>query len=281
MKITDLNADNVSDYYEILDEDIAESIGREFYFGILASEEGKTASGAVIWEYRNLDDEAGASAELMYFNACTKEDADVLLTEFSEQASAENVTDVFFETAKLSDDVSAVFETYGFRLKADESRDIVVSVSELSKLAAMVKKIPDNIEGLEDIREVQFMQGVTNCIFNGKKGLMEDLEYIEKDWFAEDLSCCVITDKKLSGLFLIHRFPSGTLMPVLLTAIGPDARKDILYMICYSAKKVLSSYPADTKVIVRRHNDSVKALAKKLFPDRSGETVILGEKDSK
>ncbi len=30
MKITDLNADNVSDYKDILDEDISESVGREF-----------------------------------------------------------------------------------------------------------------------------------------------------------------------------------------------------------------------------------------------------------
>ena len=278
MKITDLYVDNISDYDEILDEDIAESIGREFYCGIAASDDGERASGAMIWEYRNLEDDAGASAELMYINADSKEDADALLAEFSEQASAENVTDVFFETAKLSDDAAAVFEGHDFGLRSDESRDIVVSVSELSKLAAMVKKIPENIESLEEIKEIQFMQGVTNCIFHGRKGLLEDLEYLEKDWFAEDLSCCVITDNKVSGLFLVHRLPSGTLMPVLLTAIGPDARRDILYMICFSAQKALSLCSPETGILVRRYNDSVRSLAKKLFPDKTGKAVLVGEK---
>ena len=278
MKITDLNADNVSDYDDILDEDISESIGREFYNGIVASEDGETPSGAMIWEYKNTEDASGVSAELCYINARDKEDLDVLLTEFTGQASGEDVVNTVFETALLPDDLSGAFEDHGFCLKKDESRDIVVNVSELSGLASMVKKIPGNIEGLDDIKEIQFMQGVTNCIFNGKKGLLEDLEYIEKDWFEEDISCCVITDNKISGLFLIHRFPSGTLMPVLLTAIGPDARKDILYMICYSAQKVLKSYPADTGIIVRRHNDSVKALSNKLFPGKTGATVLFGEK---
>ena len=278
MKITDLNVDNISDYDEILDEDIAESIGREFYCGIAASDDGERASGAMIWEYRNLEDDAGASAELMYINADSKEDADALLAEFSEQASAENVTDVFFETAKLSDDAAAVFEGHDFGLRSDESRDIVVSVSELSKLAAMVKKIPENIESLEEIKEIQFMQGVTNCIFHGRKGLLEDLEYLEKDWFAEDLSCCVITDNKVSGLFLVHRLPSGTLMPVLLTAIGPDARRYILYMICFSAQKALALCSPETGILVRRYNDSVRSLAKKLFPDKTGKAVLVGEK---
>ena len=281
MKITDLNTDNVSDYEDILDEDISESIGREFYCGIVASTEDDPSVGAMIWEYRNVEDDDGATAELCYINADSKEDADALLTDFAEQAMLENVSDTFFEISMLPGEVSDTFKELGFDLKKDESRDIVVNISELSKLATMVKKIPGNIECLGNIREIQFMQGVTNCIFNGKKGLMEDLEYIEKDWFDEDISSCVITDNKISGPFLVHRFPSGKLMPVLLAAIGPDARKDILYMIVNSAQKALLTYPPDTGVIIRRHNQSVRALAKKLFPNKTGETVIFGEKSSK
>ena len=269
MKITDLNTDNVSDYEDILDEDISESIGREFYCGIVASTEDDPSVGAMIWEYRNVEDDDGATAELCYINADSKEDTDALLTDFAEQAMLENVSDTFFEISMLPGEVEETFKEHGFDLKKDESRDIVVNISELSKLATMVKKIPGNIECLGNIREIQFMQGVTNCIFNGKKGLLEDLEYIEKDWFDEDISSCVITDNKISGLFLVHRFPSGKLMPVLLAAIGPDARKDILYMIVNSAQKALLTYPPDTGVIIRRHNQSVRALAKKLFPNKT------------
>ncbi len=277
MEIIELNADNISDYEDIIDPDVAENIGREFYHGILAEDEG-SPSGALIWEYKNLEEDADTEAEMVYIGAKSAETIKELVSEFSDQASDEDVVFSFFEVSALSDEAEKQLSEEGFEISKNEGRDLVLKVSDLGFLASKKKKIPEKIVGLSELMEIQFMQGVTNCLFHGKKGMIEDLEYIEKDWFDEEISSAVITDSKISGYFLVHRFPSGNLMPVLLTAMGPDANIDLLNMIRFSALKALENYPGDTTLIIRRHNDLVRALTKKLFGDRAGSEAVRGER---
>ncbi len=277
MNIIKLNSDNINDYKDIIDPDAAENIGREFFRGVAAGSEGAPASGVLIWEFKNLEDDADTDAEIVYISSDSKEVTEELLSEFDELSSGADVVRSFFEVPDIPDDVKEGFAGDGFSITSGESRDLFISVSDLSALASK-KKVPPKIVSLKDVEEVQFMQGVLNCLFNGKKGIMDDLEYIEKDWFDHDTSAAVITDGKISGMFLIHRFPSGNLMPVLLTAIGPEANKDLLYMLCFSAKKALENYPGDTPVIIRRHNDTVGALAKKLFGEKVGKEAVRGDR---
>ena len=277
MNIIELNEGNITDYKNIIDPDAAENIGREFYHGIAAESDEASYSGALIWEYKNLEEAADTDAEIVFIAAGNKEAAEELLSEFDGQTSGEAVVRSFFEMGNISADVRKGFMDDGFSVSSGESRDLLVSVSDLSGLAAK-KKVPPKIVGLNDVTEAQFMQGVINCLFNGKKGIMEDLEYIEKDWFEQDISAAVITDGKISGFFLVHCFPSGKLMPVLLTAMGPDANVDLLYMLCFSADRALKNYSGDTPVIIRRHNDKVWALAGKLFGQKTGKEAVFGER---
>ena len=277
MEIIELNADNLSDFEDIIDKDVSESIGREFYRGIVAVEEGNSPSGAMIWEYKNLEEDTDTGAEIVFIRSENGETINKLLSVFDEQASSEDVVRSYFETEGLHDEVKDGFSADGFKVTEGESRDLIVSVSDIKSIAGN-KKIPPKTVGLSELMELQFMQGVTNCLFHGKKGMVEDLEYIEKDWFDENCSSATITDGKVSGLFLIHRFPSGDLMPMLLTAIGPDANRDLLNMIRFSAQRAVVKYPGDTKIILRRHNDLVRAITQKLFGNLSGRNVICGSR---
>ncbi len=277
MNIIELNEDNIKDYKDIIDNDAAENIGREFYRGVAAKADGDSPSGALIWEYKNMEDDVDTDAEIVYISSESKEVTQKLLAEFDELSSGEDVVRSFFEVWDIPDDVKEGFLGDGFSVTSGESRDLIISVSDLSALAAK-KKVPPKVVGLDEIKEVQFMQGILNCLFHGKKGIVEDLQYIEKDWFDQDSSTAVITDGKVSGMFLIHRFPSGNLMPVLLTAVGPEANKDLLYMLCLSAKKAVEKYPGDTPVIIRRYNDPVRALSKKLFGDKTGKEAVKGDR---
>ena len=277
MDIIELNTDNISDYKDIIDQDVAESIGREFYRGI-AAKEGDSPSSALVWEYKNLEDVADTEAEIVFIGSGSEETIKELLTEFDDQTSDEDVVFSFFEAENLSEEAGKRFGEDGFAVSKGEGRDIVLKVSDLAFLVPKKKKIPPKIVGLGELMEIQFMQGVTNCLFHGKKGIIEDLEYIEKDWFDEKTSAAVITDGKITGLLLIHRFPSGKLMPVLLTAMGPDASTDLLNMIRFSAEKALENHPRDTTVILRRHNEPVRALVKKLFGEKTGEEAVRGER---
>ena len=278
MNMIELTSDNVSEFEDILDPDIAESIGREFFRGIVAKDPGSAPLGALIWEYKNLEEDADTDAEICYIRSENEEAMQELLNQFDRQTSGEEVCLSFFETKELSDGLWQVFSEDGFDVRKGEGRDLVARVSDLRVYAERNRKISVKIKGLKDLQQVRFMQGITNCLFHGKKGLMEDLEYIDKSWFDEEVSCCVITDGMVNGMLLVHRFPSGDLMPVLFTAMGPDANKDLLRMFYFSCQKAVERYPEDTRILVRRHNDSVVTLAKKLFAGRSGEQVVSGER---
>ena len=184
----------------------------------------------------------------------------------------------YFETKELSEELCQVFSEDGFDISTGEGRDLVAKVADLRPFTERKRKLSNKVKALDEILAIRFMQGITNCLFHGHKGLMEDLEYIDKSWFDEKISCCVITDGMVNGMLLIHRFPSGDLMPVLFTAMGPDSNKDLVRMFCYSCEKAVELYPEDTRILLRRYNDSVITLAKKLFEGRSGEKVVSGER---
>ena len=277
MSITELNTDNIEAYKDLIDPDAAESIGREFYRGVAAEAGEGSSPGVLIWEYKNLEEDADTDAEIVFISSGSREVTKELLSGFNDQTSGEEVVRSFFELSDIPEEVKDGFAGDGFSVTTGESRDLFIRVSDLSGLASKKKTTP-KVVGFKDIQEAQFMQGVINCLFNGKRGMVEDLEYIEKDWFDQAASSVVITDEKITGMFLVHRFPSGKLMPVLLTAVGPDANMDLLNMLCFSAGKALETYPGDTPVIIRRHNASVTALAKKLFGDKTGAEAVHGER---
>jgi hypothetical protein len=278
MEILELNADNVTDYEDILDQDVSESIGREFYRGIVAVGDGNAPKGAMIWEYKNLEENKDTDAEICFLRSEGSEVIRSLLAEFDSMAEDSEVHGVFFELNALSDETKQGFTDDGFDVSTAEGRDLMVSVSDLKPLASLKKKVQSNITLLSELMKLQFMQGVTNCMFHGKKGLVEDLEYIDMEWFDESISSAVITDGRVSGFLLIHRFPSGILMPVLLTAIGPDFKTDLKQMLILSAKKAMEQYPGETKVLLRRHSPEVGALTGKLFAGKTGGEVICGKK---
>ena len=277
MNIIELDADNIVDYGDIIDPDVSESIGREFYRGIVAEDEG-IAKGALIWEYKNMEEDGDTDAEICFIGCDSKAVTEELLSEFGSQTDIEEVVSTFFEAQGLNDAVVGGLSEDGFKIETREGRDIKATVADLKPFAEKAKKLPSKIVGLDGISEVDFMQGMLNVSFHGKKGMLEDLNYIDRDWFDEKTSSCVITDGRISGMLLVHRFPSGNLMPLLFTAIGPDAKRDLLCMMVYSSKKAVENYSEDTNVIVRRHNNNVTALAEKLFAGRCGAEVVSGVK---
>ncbi len=129
MEIIELNAENISDYADIIDQDVAESIGREFYHGIVAEEEG-SLSGALVWEYKNLEDDVDTEAEIVFIDDENGETIKELLSEFDDQASDEDVVFSFFEVGTLSDESRKQFSEDGFAVSKGEDRNLILKVSE-------------------------------------------------------------------------------------------------------------------------------------------------------
>ncbi len=67
--------------------------------------------------------------------------------------------------------------------------------------------------------------------------------------------------------------------PVLLYAVGPNSKLDLVNMIRFTIRSAAEEYDPDTKILIRRHNPSVKALSAKLLPELKGEVAMFGERE--
>ncbi|MBR5421418.1 MAG: hypothetical protein IK115_09750 [Lachnospiraceae bacterium] len=280
MESRNITSDNLEDYEKILDADVTENIGRDNFRG-LALHKGKDdpACAALIWELKNLDEDKDNEAELVYYFAGDKKNGEQLLEEAEAEFQEDEVKRSFFEFPEDTENAESIFKQAGFHPEKREGRDITVTVGELAALDIAKGNVPDFVSPIGNLMVRQFRKGIANCMFHGKKGLLEDLASLPMSWYDPEVSCCVEADGKVNGFLLIHKMNSGKLIVELMCAIGPDYRMDILHMLRFSIKAAAEKYPEETQVILRRHNDAVKNLSARLFPGKQGETVLAGERE--
>ena len=278
MTVSNITDENIEEYSDLIDGDIAENIGRKYFRASAVTNKADEVGAVMVWEYKNTGDDKDPEAELSWLslkdNECTRE----LFNAFRKDIVEEAVARTYFELEDPKDKLSDVFSKLKFKTTKRESRDIYTTVGELAGNKIAAKKAPSYIMSISDISYREFRQGIIGCLYNGKKGMVEDLSTLSMDWYEPELSCVVKTDDELTGFLLIHKFPSGVLMPLLFYAGGPNYRMDLLDMMRFSVRKAASIYPAETKVLIRRHNDAVRALSDKLFPGVQGEEILFGER---
>ncbi len=279
-QISEINEDNIEDIRDYIGYDVAENIGREYFSGLISYDAFDEPAAAIVWSLKNADSFDESETEIYYFSSESTGDGGELLQEYSERIREDNIVRSSFELEDTDPEAESVLNEGGFDTKRKEGRNLYVTVEDLSSMPFTAKKkTPPYIRALESLTAVQFRQGVTNCMFCGRTGINEDLAMLPMDWYDMRVSSCMMTDGKVNGFFLIHRKPSGVLMPVLLYASGMDARKDMLNMLRYSMNAVINDYPPDTRIMVCRHDDKTRDLASYFFPGRKGEEVLQGERD--
>ena len=279
MEIRKITDDNIEEYEDFIDEDVVQSIGREFYRSIAIHEDSvKEPVAAVVWELKDYEEDTETSSELEWLYVKDAKVGAMLMEEYGNEIAEDDVKKSFFEFESLDDHASETITKAGFSVNKAESRDLIVTIEDLDNLGISKKKTPPYITCINDLMVRQFRKGITNCLFHGRKGILEDLAFLPMSWYDPDISCCVQTDEKVNGFLLVHKRASGPLVVDLLFALEPDAKMNLLHMIRYSINAAVQKYPPDTKVVLRRHNEMTKALISKLFPGRKGETVVKGEK---
>ena len=279
MEIVEITQYNLSEFAGILPSDMAENIGRACFHAIGITEDGQdTAKAALVWEIRNVEKQNTAQSELKCFYAKDEASGSPLLEKYSEMIafSSETVDCSYYEFEGENELISRLMKQSGFEESVKESSKIEIKVAELKKLKLGKKKTPPHILSTNEIRGLKFCQGIANCMFRGKRGLLEDLDTLPEDWFEHDISSCTMTDGRIDGMFLVHKTPSGILRPVLLMCSGPDARENLLYMLKYTAEKTVMHYSDDTLIEVRCLHEYAKALVDNLFPDKHGEEIVYG-----
>lgn len=271
--------DNIEDYFSLLGKDVSEDMNREFYraYGAL---EGDAPVGVIVYEICNADKEDEDVKSKIRLLKSDKDDAlDLLHQTYKEEgAFGEDVkeTSYWLEDEKLA----ASCEKAGFSKEFKENDTITITLGDAAGIdfVTKMKKVPDYIRSLEDISSEQYRMAIKDSLFSGRKGLVEDLGYLKKEWFENTVSACVITDDKVSGLFLIRITPSGIIEPVLLEASGPDSSKHMAFMIAFSIKKGMEKYPLASTIRIGRERKEIFALVDKLFPGVKGSDAFYGSR---
>ncbi len=171
----------------------------------------------------------------------------------------------------------------GFSLEKKESRDLLVTLKELSALPLL--KATGNTDGnssgevksIQSLLTREFRKTVAYCAACGRMGVLPDLCELPMEWYDAEVSACVSGDRRARGLLLVHAPLSGRLMVDLLAAFGTDFQKQLLNMMRFSVEAASVKYPENTIVILRRHSAETESLAGKLFPGKQGEQVWYGE----
>ena len=271
--------DNINDYSDHVDCDVAENMERAFFRGLAGHDpdDGSLLS-LLIWELKSVQDSNNTGSELKWIYAADPSFLAPLLEGYEKEVHDEKVKRTFFESTTLDKDNQAVLGDRGFSFSSVESRNIDVTVDECRALFIAKKAAPSYIQSIHHLTVEEFYQGLMNILFRYDNPALEDLAYLPKRWYEQFVSCYIKTDNKVTGFLLVHACPSGILIPVLFFAVGPDSRMSLVEMLRFSIRKAAEIYPGDTIIRINRRDDSVTALSNRFFPDKKGEPAIAGER---
>ncbi|MCR5402242.1 MAG: hypothetical protein K6E91_00270 [Butyrivibrio sp.] len=279
MDIKTIFEDNIKEYSDFVDTDVAENINRIYYRGIAGhGPDDNSILSLLIWELKNVEDEQDTESELKWLYTIDPSYISPLMKSYHDEALNDDVRSTFFESPPLEKEREDALSECDFSLQAAESKDINITVDECKKLSIARKDAPPYIQSIAFLDNNEFYQGLMNILFKYDNPALEDLAYLSKTWFEQSVSCFTKTDDKVTGFLLVHACPSGILVPVLLFAVGADSRMNLVEMLRFSIKMAAEIYPGDTIIRIHRRNSIVSALSKKLFPDKKGEPVITGKR---
>ncbi len=249
-------------------------IKRPFFHKLVIPNEAE-----LLYELRNLEEEEDVVSEIISFRFQSKEAGKRILEEYSQEAAKWKVVTTRLESKELSDWEREVFEESDFVLENRDSDDIVVTVDQILEDGTILgNKVDPAIKPLNAIDERQFIRGVKSCLSFRKKNSLQDFGYLPKEWYENDVSCCIMEGNRVCGFLLIHRESSKRLIPVYMLSMREEASKDILSMMAFSFQAIAEQYPTNTEILIKKRTSEVEKLRKMVCPNASGAPVIFGER---
>ncbi len=266
-------------FLPLLGEDLAEDLKRVYYGGIGVVDDASLPLGVWVYELLNADNDTDIEGRIC-FSKNEKQEMFNLLREYYTENTLEE-EEITRSSYLLKEEASAkMFAESGFSMEKKQGEALCVTLGEITALGlAAKKKLPGYVSSIGNLTLQQFRDAVKAILFKGHKGVMDDIAYLPKSWFDAEISSCIRSGEKIPGLFLVRRTPSGTLIPALLFAYGPEFKKNLLLLLHYAIQKAVELYPPETNVLVIRKDDGTRALAGKLLPNKSGEELFFGTRE--
>ncbi len=277
MNLKSILPDNINEYADYVDEDMSENIGRMFYRGLAAhAPEDDSLLSLLIWELKSPEGNERSTSELKWIYSADPSYISNILDGYHSEVLNDGVKKTIFESSSIKKEEENALSESGFTIEQVEGSNIDVTLGECSKLPLFKKHAPLYVQSLNLLDDQEFLQGIMNILFKDDDPALEDIAFLSRTWYEPEISCYTKTDGKVTGLFLVHACPSGILTPVLLFALGADAKINIVEMLRFSVKAAEDKYPEDTVIRVHRRNLPVKKISAKLFPDKKGTPSVSG-----
>lgn len=280
MSIHTINRENVNEYADRLDPDIAENIGRDGYYGLAwQSLRDAKDQALIVWRLQHLR-QGETTARILQMQAQTAVGARAVLKAYEDTLREAHAVRSVFEFPENTDDCCiAELERAGYEPHQGEQQALVVTVDELRQRPFVgAQPLPAHVTGIGELTIDQMRRGVQNCLLQHREGSLEDLYSLPLHWFDPEVSCCLQEDGKVYGLFLVHCLSSGGLTVELMYAAKPATKNDLVHLMRYAISTAADMYEKDTPVLLRRSSEVARAITGRMFPDKKGNRVIVGEK---
>ncbi|MCR5402483.1 MAG: hypothetical protein K6E91_01510 [Butyrivibrio sp.] len=274
--IFEISEEELDDFQPLLGKDLSDDVKRVYYKALGAVDEEDNAIGALVYEVLDSESEEDTRSRICMFKSDDVQTLKELSKYYKDNSVAQDeIAQSFYE---LDDEKYAkALAEDGFSFGKKEDDTITFTLEDLENTPmAKSSKIPEYVGSIESLTPAQFRDAVKQILFKGHRGILEDIAFLPKTWFDNNISSCVISGDKIQGLFLIRRTPSGKLIPVLYFAYGPESRTHLTHMLRYTTRQALERYPYKTKVMIQRKNDDIRTLVGKLMPGRSGDEIFYG-----
>lgn len=281
MDIIELTDDNIFEYLDFIPVDIADFIGRVFFHGILVIEDETPVAG-MIWELKNMMSEDPKESRIIWIMVKNEEAAGLLFDSYKENISLEDVERSYYSIpASDAETEKKWLAENGFSAELSEGDEITAYLWQI-KDVPFIKNVPDDkaILPLKNATQSAFSAAGKKMFELGLTGLCDDLIYLPRSFFDNEMSCFYQEDDTINGLFLFHRLPSGGLKLMLMAYIGNDRRR-LLSMMKSALKNAMEIYSKDTEIVLDRHNYSALALGERFFPNEIGKPVYVGSRSEK
>ncbi len=279
MDIIELTTENIISFIDYVPVDVADFIGRIFYQGLIAVEDDVPVA-AMVWELKNMLNEEPKVSNIIWLQADEEQAAYEMLDQYEDNIRLDEVIRSTFSIAAKKDSLEQqVLKNAGFSVILAEGDEISAELWQVDEVPVMQKTdVDDNVLSLWSAGVNELAESLKMFEGMGRHGICEDLTYLRRSHFENDVSCFYKQKGSITGVFLVHLTPSGCMRIELMTATGKDPTMYILKMIKKALTTALDMYSMDTKIIIDRHNFSALALGERLFPYEIGIPVFQGSR---
>ena len=272
---------NMYEYADIIADDIGECLERDIFRGIGLKDEADNPVGAMIWMLQDImdDDDSVCKAYIIWI-MCAEKDLPLLFEEYDRHAAKVGVTQTQLELEyERARHLAGGLEKLGFTLEKRESSPLGLTVKDVKvPHAGRDEEIFKRIHPLRELDELSFKRGMANCIYRGKRDVVEDLRTLPIEWYDGDVSCYIESEGVIEGFILAHRTITGMLQIDLIVNVGKNAGNELKDMLCYSYRNISDLYPEDNPVVFIRRDEASWKLASHFYPDRRGLDVLYGNR---